>query len=394
MTNVDDRTKERALLLMRFYWLEDIYNLGKSLNILYFDQFKRYWDIDYDKGYKEAALQIAKVLSDDELLRVTRQKPPSYRLVELGGFQGNHYSSTENGEVTLESSWDSVRNNTRTALEKWKDRAYGVLKAIINKGGRSAYFDLIDAIERVLGHEFVPSYLLPRLGPLKLVFKTGSNKYPDWTMPPEIIPVVREELLKYESTPKAARPARAPIERDASAQVIHSERIVKDIVIRIVQTRRNINLLYSSYSETKTNLFKQNEMAIFDISRLCANEDDFNNRVLSLSNLVGEIESDAVKSQIKAEHGDLSGSISIIEASLNELQPDYDTRIIKNLRMIQRLRSKKYPIHVDTPEFVEALQYFGFSFPVTDWQALWEAALGAYLQALEGLERVLESMRH
>lgn len=59
--------------------------------------------------------------------------------------------------------------------------------------------------EKVLGYEYVPSYLLPRFGPLKLVFKTGSNKYPDWTMPPEIIPAVREELVTYKKDHKKER---------------------------------------------------------------------------------------------------------------------------------------------------------------------------------------------
>jgi len=108
---------------------------------------------------------IAKVIAKDELLRIIQEKPPVYRLAESGGFQGNYYTATENGQVKLESSWDNVRKNTQTALEKWKDHAYGVLKAIINKGSRSAYLDLVDAIEKILGYEFVPSYLLPRLGP-------------------------------------------------------------------------------------------------------------------------------------------------------------------------------------------------------------------------------------
>lgn len=90
MTDVDDKTKERALLLVRFYWLEDIYNLGQDLNIPYLDRFRNYWDIDYDKGYKEAAVEIAKAVSDNELLRIVKQKPPRYRL-ELAGFQGNYY---------------------------------------------------------------------------------------------------------------------------------------------------------------------------------------------------------------------------------------------------------------------------------------------------------------
>jgi hypothetical protein len=36
----------------------------------------------------------------------------------------------------------------------------------------------------------------------KLIFKTGSNKYPNWTMPPEIIPIVETELAAYEKSRK------------------------------------------------------------------------------------------------------------------------------------------------------------------------------------------------
>lgn len=388
MAIVDDRTKERTLLLMRFYWLEDIYNIGKELNISSFDIYRNYWDIGYDEGYKQAALEIAQALSDQDLLQLVRNKPPRYKL-QMGGFQGAHYTSSEAGELKLESSWGTVRENTKRALEKWKDRAYGVLKAIINRGGRSAYFDLIDATEKVLGYEVVPSFLLPSLAPLKLVFKTGSNKYPDWTMPPEIITVVQEELKKYEGSLRPKRAVRPRAEEDASAQVIHSERVVRDLVTKIVETRRNIDLLFFSHSKTKARLFKQNEMAVLDISKLCGNEEDFNNRVLSLTSLIGEIESDAVKSELKAQPRGLTGSISVIETWLNEIWPEYDTRLIGNLRMIQILRSKKYPIHVDTSEFVKALEYFGSAFPVTDWQGLWETVLHVYLESLKGLEEIL-----
>lgn len=96
--------------------------------------------------------------------------------------------------------------------------------------------------------------------------------------------------------------------------VIHSERIVRDMVERIVKARRNIDLLFASRCEGKTKLLKQSEMAILDISKLCANEEDFNNRILSLSNLITGLESEAMKSQIKTEHGDLSGSITMLEA--------------------------------------------------------------------------------
>lgn len=200
----DKRTRERALLLMRFYWLEDIYNLGRSLHIPYFGGFEAYWDIGYDDSSRlKAASALSQALSDDALVKLTTEKPPKYGL-DLGGFQGNYYSCEENGRLKLEGSWGDVRKNVRKALGKWDDRAYGVLKAFISREGRLSYVDLLVAIEEALGYEFTPSSLLPRLRPLKLVFKTGSNKYPDWTMPTEIIPVVEHELADYEITRKPA----------------------------------------------------------------------------------------------------------------------------------------------------------------------------------------------
>lgn len=385
----EDKIKERALLLMRFYYSDDIFDIGKNLRIAHFSQYKSWWEIDYSKRF-DAALEIAKILSDQDLIKLTKEKPPRYKL-GLGGFQGNFYSCSEAGEVKLESSRDSVRENIKKALEKGGDKAYGVLKGIINKEGKASYFDLIDAIEQVLGYEFVPSYLLPRLAPLKLIFKTGSNKYPDWTMPPEIIPVVKQELLKYEATRhKPTQPRKAPV-RDMGRKLIQTEHDQRDTVNQIIQQRRNINLLFDERYGIK--LFKQNEQAIIDITKPCAAEEDFNNRVLSLANLVTEIETEEIKKHLKVASANLTGSINILGALLKEISTFYDQTIIKNLRMIQTLRSKKFPIHVDTPEFIEALKYFGFPFPVTDWQALWDTVLQKYLESLNGLEQCLKDSR-
>jgi len=184
----EEKLRERTSLLMRYFWLDKIYKIGKDLGLPYFDKFSNYWEINHYQG----ALEIAKAINDDDLLKLVTKNRPKYGL-SLGGFHGKYYTATETGELKLEGSWDLIRQNVRKALAKWGDKAYGVLQAIINKNGRATYFELIDEIERVLGYEYIPSYILPRLGPLGLVFKTGSNKYPDWTMPSEIIPVVQEK---------------------------------------------------------------------------------------------------------------------------------------------------------------------------------------------------------
>jgi hypothetical protein len=81
----------------------------------------------------------------------------------------------------------------------------------------------------------VPSYLLPRLQPLKLVFKTGSNKYPDWTIPPEIIPVVKEELDKFRRSLK-------PVTKISfTNRLLRMQQEISAIVDEIVEKRRYIN---------------------------------------------------------------------------------------------------------------------------------------------------------
>jgi hypothetical protein len=375
----DEKLKERALLLMRFYWMDDIYKIGKELNIPYFNKSPHYWQIDHYQG----ALEISTSMTDDGLLRLIEKHPPKYKL-DLGGFQGNHYTANENGEVTLSSSWSQVRENVQTVLNKrWGgEKAYGLLQAIINKGGRASYFDLIGEIEEVLGYEYVPSYLLPRMKQFKLIFKTGSNKYPDWTMPSEIIPAVQQQLEAYRRPETPGQPSRTP-----SSVAIVAAGAIDSIVERIVESRRHLNLIFRSQFETE--LFRQNEQAIMDVRKPCSNEQDFNNRILSLGILIDELQIESIRELVKTSEP-RAGSINVLEAFLEEQFLGYDEQIVTTLRMIKRLRSKKYPIHPDRPELAGALQYFGFTkFPL-DWEELWRVMLGRYLDTLEKLRELMQ----
>ena len=374
----EEKLRERISLLIRFFWLDDLFKIGKELNLPFFDKVKNYWEMNQ----YQAATEIARNIEDDRLLEITKKHIPRYGL-RLGGFHGKYYTATETGELRFEDSQNLIRANVKKVLAKWGDKAYGLLQALINKNGRASYFDLIDEIEKVLGYEYVPSYLLPRFGPLNLVFKTGSNKYPDWTMPSEIVPVVQEELRSFERPVRRRRPRGTP-----DIRLLRIERETSAIVDRIVETRRNINLLFER--NFKTRFLKQNEMAVNDVHKPCSNEDDFNNRIMSLACLISEIETQSVSKLIKLKQPE-PGSINILEAFLEEDFPNYDETIIKNLRVMMTLRSKKYPIHQDDPAFVDALNYFGRKEVPPDWQELWEAVLKRYLDSLQGLLSMLVS---
>jgi hypothetical protein len=128
-------------------------------------------------------------------------------------------------------------------------------------------------------------------------------------------------------------------------------------------------------------------MAILGIRKLCSNEEEFNNRILSLTTLIDVINTEELK---KSVNKTTDGSINILKAFLEDRLPNYDKSIIANLRNIKTLRSKKFPIHSDDPKFIEALRYFDFNFP-PDWGDLWEVVLKKYLECLEKIKRTFES---
>jgi len=384
----NEKINERALLLLRLYWKDKLYDIGKKLGITYFTQFERYWDIDEYKG----ALEISKKISDNDLLELVKKNPlQKYRFTYLGGFQGQYYTFTESGEIKLSSSWESVRKNVEKALKKWGDRAWALFQALIDKEGRATYFEIIDGMEKY-GQSYAPSFLLPRLQSLKLVFKTGSRKYPDWTIPPEIIPLLKELLKKREIIVKefGKGTEEIKVERKISKeeainfQILRAEKEAEKICDQIVETRRVINILFESKFHTK--LFRDYEKAILDIRKLCTNEDEFNNKIQALTILINEIETEKIKELIINKDNLASGSINILERFLEEKIPGYNKEIVTIFRNIVTLRSKKYPTHPDQPEFIKAQKYFGIDSYPPNWGELWQKVLRKYLEALNKLK--------
>lgn len=338
----DRKVIERALLLIRVYDIRKIYDIGKEINLPYFSSFNDYEEMSYHRG----ALEISQVMTDEALLKLIKENPPKYGL-SLGGFQGGYYTATEKGELTLTSSWENVRRNIQQSLERWNEKVYGVLQAIINKRGIANNTDIHDEIEKILGPGYSWEDLLSRLQQRKLIFKN----YSFWEMPPEIIPIVQEELSSHKKK--------------------------KEIIPNIVQVRRQINLIFNT--KFKTKLLRENEQAIEDIKKSCENEDDFNNRIQVLSTLIDEMETKSLEDHIDYEG---TGSVNILKEFLDEKFPDYDEKIINNFRNIIKLRSKKYPVHKDDPEFIGALKYFGLTYP-PHWRELGEKVLEKYYESLE-----------
>ena len=375
--NQDDKLKERTILLMRLYWRDEIHKIGTELNIHEIKKFENYWDLDHYKG----AYQIARTLDDKKLEELVARNPPKY--ISLGGFQGKHYSVDKRGRISFSGSWPTVKENIKKSLDNWEDKAYAVLRALINKKGNSAYFELIDEIGKILGKEYVPSWILPRLEPLKLVFKTGSNKYPRWTIPTEIIPVIEEELKGYQLSSddkkefKRAKPKRIGKEEYSLLSI---ERKLDNLVGNLVDRKREINLIFQKKFGTR--FFIDNEKAIMSIKRPCSNEEEFDNRIQGLSSIIDNVEVTRIKTALKI-NDKRNSSINLMEILLKENEKSSYKNIIKNLRMLKILRNKKFPTHYDDGRFIEAMNNFGQQTFPPDWEVLWENVLEDTTESLK-----------
>ena len=154
----------------------------------------------------------------------------------------------------------------------------------------------------------------------------------------------------------------------------------------IFSARDIINAYVASKFEFK--LFDVHEQRVFtDLARPCQTELEFAHAVQALHCLVDWINVKDLKAVVvrKPRSG---GSINMLEAFLREQFPKYDTRIVKNLRRITPIR-KKYPIHRDTKEVIEAFQELGEKYPPSDWNRVWIKLLESYLESLTLLRDTL-----
>jgi hypothetical protein len=87
--------------------------------------------------------------------------------------------------------------------------------------------------------------------------------------------------------------------------------------------------------------------------------------------------------------GEKEGSILLLESFLKEKVKDFDQEIISNFRDIMVLRSKRFPIHITDPKFVEVVIKLINKYP-PNWIDLWIKSLEMYEQSLNKLLKCLQ----
>ena len=163
---------------------------------------------------------------------------------------------------------------------------------------------------------------------------------------------------------------------------------VENIVNEIVELRRWINIEFEKKFQCK--LFKEREYEIHKLRLQCLTEEDFTNLIANLGVLVESINVKDLKEKAKLEVE--GGSINVLEEFLKKTSSNFDDLIIKNLRDIITLRSKKSPIHSDDSKVIDVILRWGEIIP-PDWESLGIKVLQKYLEHLQKVREWINKLR-
>ncbi|MGD8505895.1 MAG: hypothetical protein PVF15_04450 [Candidatus Bathyarchaeota archaeon] len=177
----EDKIVERKLLLKRAFPISRLFEIGKELNLTYFDRFSSKWDIDED----EAALEIASSISEEQLKEIFELEPRKWIV-----FRGQYYTF-EDGTFLLEGSWKNLQANIHQAKKKFRKNTLAVLKALV-EAGRSCN---LNDIKRNLKRGVDPLPILSELEELKIITTAyKGDQYQEWKIPEETTPLIWQML--------------------------------------------------------------------------------------------------------------------------------------------------------------------------------------------------------
>lgn len=178
----EDKAVERKILLKRVFPRYRLFEIGKSLNIPYFERFNDGWTIDED----QAAFEIASALGDSRLKEVFGVYKPRAWTV----FHGKHYTF-EDGALLLEGSWKSVESGLHQVSKKFGKNALEILKILLQAGQGCG----LEYIRTNMKHILDPQPIMNELEKLKVITVSyQGDGYKEWKIPEEISPLVQSEL--------------------------------------------------------------------------------------------------------------------------------------------------------------------------------------------------------
>jgi hypothetical protein len=156
---------------------------------------------------------------------------------------------------------------------------------------------------------------------------------------------------------------------------------ILSIIEKIVEIRRSLRNMFKV--KNVKNVFQSNE-SIIHLLKPCNSENDFNNLILVICGIINE-DLDGFKNIVTLPNGKTGSIVALEEYLKSEYGEDgYNPAIIINLRDIFTLRSQKFPIHVDTTEWMKKAASLGFVPPI-NWQELGFKCLELYFESISNI---------
>jgi hypothetical protein len=203
---VEDKAVERKILLKRIFPRHRLFEIGKSLNLPYFERHDNAWSIDED----QAAFEIAAATSDNRLKDIL----DTYKARRSSVFLGKYYTFDDNS-LLFEGSWKAIENSLRQIRKKYGRNGLEVLKIFLDSGKSYGLNDIATSLK----HSFDPSPVINELEKLKIISVSyEGDSYREWKILEEVSPLVQSELGVA-----APEPAQKQATTDAASAALQGE---------------------------------------------------------------------------------------------------------------------------------------------------------------------------
>jgi len=123
------------------------------------------------------------------------------------------------------------------------------------------------------------------------------------------------------------------------------------------------------------------ERAIVDMYLPCVSKEEYTTRLLAIRNLISWLNTKELAKTLKNPEIKLDGAINYLEKFLNQKYPNYNKKIIANLRNINWV-CLSYPTHADSSRIISGCKNLGLKWPISDYRGSWEVILEAYSESL------------
>jgi len=166
---------------------------------------KRFFCLEYDKGKPhEFAQKLAEKITDQELRELFAKLKPIPCLLSRGrcNFYGRYYTYVNgSGKLELKDSTGEVKERVKKAISELTENGIQFLYAVVecykrhNPRWGCRREDLHKTmVELGYSPSNPSSKTISVLQGYQVLFKGGSNKYPEYVVPREILPVIEEVL--------------------------------------------------------------------------------------------------------------------------------------------------------------------------------------------------------